>query len=207
MKLIGSSTRTRKHLPEGVYPRPPRRTGPGTVCMVQSCSRQVFCKGMCRMHLERKNTGKDLHAPIRRPKGSVGLRDEDGNRFCYICKEWKSPESFGKRSSQPDGLDPGCKKCRNARARKMRHGLDPQDIAGMIEEQGGCAICQTEEPGRNGWQVDHDHACCAVGPSGGKTCGKCLRGILCSGCNTMLGMSKDNPSTLRRGASYLERVK
>ena len=194
-------------MPSGVPRGQVRITGPGTVCKVEQCGREVKAKGLCLAHYSRSLTGKPLHAPIGRPKGSVGLRNEDGNRFCYICKEWKSPESFGKRSSQPDGLDPGCKKCRNARERKIRHGLDPQDIAGMVEEQGGCAICQTEEPGRNGWQVDHDHACCAVGPSGGKTCGKCLRGVLCSRCNTMLGMSKDNPSTLRRGASYLERVK
>lgn len=28
--------------------------------------------------------------------------------------------------------------------------------------------------------VDHDHKCC----SGDKSCGKCVRGILCPGCNT-----------------------
>jgi len=35
---------------------------------------------------------------------------------------------------------------------------------------------------------DHDHVCC----SGKKSCGKCLRGLLCHGCNTKLGALENN---------------
>jgi Recombination endonuclease VII len=49
--------------------------------------------------------------------------------------------------------------------------------------------------------VDHDHNCC---PDRNKTCGKCIRGLLCAPCNNALGLVKNNASTLRNLAQYLE---
>jgi hypothetical protein len=48
--------------------------------------------------------------------------------------------------------------------------------------------------------IDHDHACCS---NGKKTCGKCVRGILCDLCNRILGQGKDVPETLESLARYL----
>jgi hypothetical protein len=31
-----------------------------------------------------------------------------------------------------------------------------------------------------------------------------VRGILCDGCNKMIGFAKENPEILRAGANYLE---
>lgn len=55
----------------------------------------------------------------------------------------------------------------------------------MLAAQGGnCAICGTAEPGGKGaFHVDHDHACCS---SNTKTCGECIRGLLCHSCNSSL---------------------
>jgi hypothetical protein len=51
--------------------------------------------------------------------------------------------------------------------------------------------------------VDHDHACCP----GRKSCGKCVRGLLCNGCNAALGLAAEDPKVLRTLADYIERAK
>jgi len=64
-----------------------------------------------------------------------------------------------------------------------------------------CAICRTGIPGGIGtWHTDHNHNCC----SGIKSCGKCVRGLLCHSCNSAIGKLKDSPELLRAAASYIE---
>lgn len=65
---------------------------------------------------------------------------------------------------------------------------------GLLESQDGvCAICKNP-PNRNYLAVDHDHSCCP----GTKSCGECIRGLLCGSCNSFLGRVDDNPETLIR---------
>jgi hypothetical protein len=74
----------------------------------------------------------------------------------------------------------------------------------ILAEQGGrCAICRGEYPRdvrAKRFHVDHDHACC---PSS-KSCGKCIRGLLCAGCNTALGNFADDRARLLRAVDYLD---
>lgn len=71
----------------------------------------------------------------------------------------------------------------------------------LAAQDGKCKICGTEDPGDRLFSVDHDHSCC---PKDRMTCGKCIRGLLCPTCNTMLGMAKDRADVLRAAATYLE---
>lgn len=62
----------------------------------------------------------------------------------------------------------------------------------LLEQQNGvCAICKLP-PNRNWLAVDHDHSCCP----GTKTCGKCIRGLLCGSCNSFLGRVNDDSNSL-----------
>lgn len=80
--------------------------------------------------------------------------------------------------------------CSTAMPRKalVRHRLTPQRYRALRDAQDGvCGIC-----GRGnlrGWDavplfIDHDHVCC---PDHRSACGRCVRGLLCSGCNGWLG--------------------
>jgi hypothetical protein len=71
----------------------------------------------------------------------------------------------------------------------VRFGITEERFEEMLEAQGhACAICR--EPFRDQRVcLDHDHACCPVPAKGhARSCGKCLRGLLCVRCNTWLGL-------------------
>lgn len=82
-------------------------------------------------------------------------------------------------------------------------GISLKDWEEMFERQGrSCAICGTTKPGSvKGWHTDHNHACCATTP----WCGKCIRGILCSGCNVGLGHFREDPAIMAAAVAYLRR--
>lgn len=69
-----------------------------------------------------------------------------------------------------------------------------EDFDRMVEEQQGkCLICRQAPEDTNELQVDHDHAT------------EEIRGLLCHKCNKALGLLGDDPATIRRAATYLER--
>lgn len=80
-----------------------------------------------------------------------------------------------------------------------RHDMDWSTfrLSGAAAEElrraGQCEICGTREPGgRYGnWHIDHDHQTGAI------------RGVLCSYCNTALGLMGDDPTRLEAAARYL----
>lgn len=80
------------------------------------------------------------------------------------------------------------------------YGLTSEDLDVLLASQGGvCAICDNTLEGR--WHVDHDHRCCPCT----KSCGRCVRGLLCNNCNIMLGHAKDSPAILGAAITYLTR--
>ncbi|MCB5165990.1 endonuclease VII domain-containing protein [Streptomyces bambusae] len=97
---------------------------------------------------------------------------------CTVCSDilWRiEAGSKGKK----------CPQCRNAIRQARRHNLTLARVNAILRAQDDtCPLC-----GRNGgdlswegpswWHIDHDHNCCRRGSS----CGQCVRGLLCRGCN------------------------
>ena len=118
---------------------------------------------------------------------------------CFKCKKLM-PHSRCNRSS--NGLGSGCKECIRKQDLQRRYKLSVEDYNRMFEEQGGrCDICD-KPPNRRRLSVDHDHACC----EGRSSCGECVRGLLCSGCNALLyGLEKH--SWRKPALEYLDKHK
>lgn len=85
---------------------------------------------------------------------------------------------------------------------RKNYKLTQEDFERLLESQNNCcAICETDEPGGryNQWCIDHDHSCCP----GPKSCGECVRGLLCKSCNWGLGNFGDDLNRLRNAIEYL----
>lgn len=135
--------------------------------------------------------------------------------YCNRC-QLKSPEDFYTDSRLSTGLMSSCKLClseqkksdyranpsiyHSRNLRRYHMTLDEYD-ARLEEQGGGCAACGTTDPGRRRFLVDHDHACCPAGAS----CGECIRGLLCNGCNTALGVL-ENEEKVAMLMAYLEKA-
>ena len=139
-------------------------------------------------------------------------------KVCTSCGELKPPAAFHRHASSADGLHSSCRLCRNgqeaARYRSRPHGykrsrrlwhfyrMTEEDWASHWKFQvGRCASCNASL-GTGTPHVDHDHSCCP----GERSCGGCVRGLLCRSCNLAIGIANDDPAVLRSMADYLDRA-
>ena len=64
------------------------------------------------------------------------------------------------------------------------HGISVVTYLEMLEKQEfSCALCCEEFTSKRNRHIDHNHNCCP----GAWGCASCVRGILCPGCNMMVG--------------------
>lgn len=79
--------------------------------------------------------------------------------------------------------------------------VTPERYQAIFAGQGGvCAACGTTPESNRRLSIDHDHSCC---PTPGRSCGKCVRGLLCNRCNVGLGFFDDDADRLMAAAAYL----
>jgi hypothetical protein len=154
--------------------------------------------------------GLELSA-IEQPKRvSSAARNGEGEKWCASCKSWLSESCFTRLHASLDGLNGRCRQCDaeyyrskpevNA-ARRLKYKYGIECFATMLAAQGsGCAICERKEATGNGWAIDHDHSCCP----GDRSCGKCVRGILCTQCNMALGLLYENTNSMARMIEYMK---
>lgn len=153
------------------------------VCSFEGCGRRRTSKGLCEGHNWQRRNGRPL-LPL---------------------KEQSAPFQEGAKCSVADCEVPLKAKglCQTHYHIRYSYSLTPDQYNTLLERQGGrCPICRTDTPGGKGtWHIDHDHACC---PKKGRSCGKCVRNLLCNSCNTGLGLFGDNVKFLLSAAKYLE---
>lgn len=141
-------------------------------------------------------------------------------RTCRKCACYKTSEHFAITSR--GRLDSYCRTCRArigraiyARRRGRNHGWGNAvyrrnamyniDFEALLEAQHGlCAACHRpmERTGKGPLAVvvDHDRACCGRN----RSCGRCVRGLLHSACNLVLGNAGDDVELLLDLAAYIK---
>lgn len=120
--------------------------------------------------------------------------------MCGSCyqKWWLENVSEAKRTTYVAKQKERMKRVEKTPERKRRaldawhrsvYGMSLDERESLAATQDGRCACCREGPAEF---LDHCHR------------SNVIRGLLCRGCNTMLGFAYDNPQTLRRAADYLE---
>ena len=109
-------------------------------------------------------------------------------KLCNACGVPKHGNAFRKGEWT-------CRQCQSDRRghhrRLHEYGLTFEEYSRLLDEQQGmCAVCGRDFDGAP--VVDHDH----------KT--RRVRGLLCHGCNTGLGLFRDDPKALAKAITYLQ---
>lgn len=112
--------------------------------------------------------------------------------MCKECKHTRRKERFANhQKSLEDGTyESWFRKDQIARL-KNRFNITVEQYEYLLSQQNNvCFICEQPETRKSGHTgkpmnlaVDHDRQCCPTN----KSCGKCIRGLLCTDCNTSLG--------------------
>lgn len=131
-------------------------------CTVEDCGQKHYAKGYCRLHYDRvRDYGRThtLREIIPLDKEKQFYRTIDG-------KQVKS----GLYSLE--------------RRLEKTYNITLATYNSFAEK--GCNVCgaETGSSSNRNMHVEHDHACCP----GLKSCGKCVRGVVCNRCNTALGL-------------------
>ena len=113
-------------------------------------------------------------------------------QICTYCKQEKELDSFHADKRTANGKRTQCIECRNKHIAITN--LSTFEYAKLLVAQdNACAICKVSATElRRELSVDHNHDTGAI------------RGLLCSACNTGLGLFKDNTRFLFAAIEYLE---
>ena len=116
-------------------------------------------------------------------------------KVCRMCGTEKPLSEYYERSES--GLTRNeCRDCMIEAHRYKKLGVCNTEYHKMLAQQHGkCCICaSTLNSSRyTKFAVDHDHRT-----------GK-VRGLLCTACNTAIGLMKDSPLRMEQAAQYLRR--
>jgi hypothetical protein len=167
-------------------------------CIFDECAQPRRYGQLCMGHYnQRRKTG--ALKPLRKLTDPT-IRDEAGNKQCRRCERWLATSEFSTNKARRDDLTAYCRRCERDKALIHHYGITLEQHEAMLAGQGGgCAICGGPAKDGRPFYVDHDHSCCP----GQRTCGKCVRGLLCGDCNLGIGYFDDDVARMRRAIVYL----
>lgn len=194
----------------------------GMTCSEEGCDKPAHAKGLCTIHYDRAQHPLNHAWRLLRSR-NPGTYPEAWDRFdaFLACVGERPTPAHQMRRVNPTepfsetnwhwlapinpGRDHLTKLERSAYAKahnlQRRFGMTTEDYDRMLAAQGGvCAICSggsTQVHRKTGklreLAVDHDHVT-----------GK-VRALLCTDCNTGLGLFNDSADLIRAAADYLDR--
>ena len=132
---------------------------------------------------------------LRNTREGVETKHGESTKVCSCCGAEKPISEYYKKDAKTDRLDSTCKACRVIQSRERSLGVTEAQYKAMyIEQAGRCGICRQRLYSKRykAFAVDHCH-------SSGK-----IRGLLCTRCNTGLGLFKDDPTALQRAIDWIK---
>ena len=150
-------------------------------CSEEGCDQPVKAKGLCTMHYQRTlRHGHTMYRDRKKAARSCSIPTCDN---VYYANDLCHAHYINERKWK-------------------EFGITATKYVEMLTAQGGnCLICEKPEKITNGnsgktrdLAIDHCHTTLKV------------RGLLCSHCNTSIGLMCDDPSILRKAADYLEKA-
>ena len=150
--------------------------------------------------------------------GKRSREQTDGTWTCRKCKQNLTKDRFGvlQRTGKPRSY---CLVCEDSLRKndvkkspekhrdsslRATYGISLEEYKNILEKQKGvCASCGHPETRMSFGKIsrlaiDHDHSCCP----GQKSCGKCVKGLLCCRCNMTLGLLENSPEIVQKLLDY-----
>lgn len=168
-------------------------------CTFEGCAAPRRYDQLCMGHYTQRRLGKALK-PLRKITDPT-VRDEAGNKQCRRCELWFPEAGYSINKARRDGISAYCRRCERDKQLIHHYGITLAQYETMLAAQGGgCAICRGTGKSGRALYVDHDHACCP----GERTCGQCVRSLLCGECNLGIGYFNDDVERMRTAIAYLQ---
>lgn len=216
-------------LPGGSKPVWVNADGSRMTCRTPECQNPVETQGMCAYHYQhfyyRSTKGQDVSKRYRSlkrmpetPKCTVPNCDktEGSAGYCWTHdRQKRRGEPFHTPNVMVPCEAPSCQGvhkfdtegnrrfCGTHVAFAKRYTLAPEKVIALLSS----ASCSNPGcPETENLHLDHDHGCCPAGNFPGtsvKSCGECVRGLLCRGCNHALGNTKEDPRRIEGLLRYL----
>lgn len=151
-----------------------------------------------------RGPGRRTDAVRARERETLALRMQDpgyaaarkAKRRAWVEANREHIAAYRRERNAKLWRDPATRTARQALSRKhslkKRYGLTPDQADALLASQGGVCACCGTAPGTR-WHVDHDHVSGVV------------RGILCVGCNVLIGRLGDRAEEVERRVAVILR--